>query len=151
MKEILTDKMLHEIFTALEKGEPFEYSDANTQININPQGISIQYKSNIDDAEIEDFLRYCDNLDDDLFIETCESFNDNELEQLQKQLDSPKYKETIQIFTQRVKEVANNRLAEITNAATAEIQRLEQVILDSRNAIYSLRAEIENANAKYAL
>lgn len=151
MKEILTDKMLHEIFTALEKGEPFEYSDANTQITINPQGISIQYKSNIDDAEIEDFLRYCDNLDDDLFIETCESFNDNELEQLQKQLDTPKYKETIQIFTQRVKEVANNRLAEITNAATAEIQRLEQVILDSRNAIYSLRAEIENANAKYAL
>lgn len=151
MKEILTDKMLHEIFTALEKGESFEYSDANTQININPQGISIQYKSNIDDAEIEDFLRYCDNLDDDLFIETCESFNDNELEQLQKQLDTPKYKETIQIFTQRVKEVANNRLAEITNAATAEIQRLEQVILDSRNAIYSLRAEIENANAKYAL
>lgn len=151
MKEILTDKMLHEIFTALEKGEPFEYSDANTQITINPQGISIQYKSNIDDAEIEDFLRYCDNLDDDLFIETCESFNDNELEQLQKQLDTPKYKETIQIFTQRVKEVANNRLAEITNAATAEIQRLEQVILDSRNAIYSLRAEIENANVKYAL
>ena len=151
MKEILTDKMLHEIFTALEKGESFEYSDANTQITINPQGISIQYKSNIDDAEIEDFLRYCDNLDDDLFIETCESFNDNELEQLQKQLDTPKYKETIQIFTQRVKEVANNRLAEITNAATAEIQRLEQVILDSRNAIYGLRAEIENANAKYAL
>lgn len=151
MKEILTDKMLHEIFTALEKGEPFEYSDANTQITINPQGISIQYKSNIDDAEIEDFLRYCDNLDDDLFIETCESFNDNELEQLQKQLDTPKYRETIQIFTQRVKEVANNRLAEITNTATAEIQRLEQVILDSRNAIYSLRAEIENANVKYAL
>lgn len=151
MKEILTDKMLHEIFTALEKGEPFEYSDANTQITINPQGISIQYKSNIDEAEIEDFLRYCDNLDDDLFIETCESFNDNELEQLQKQLDTPQYRETIQIFTQRVKEVANNRLTEITNAATAEIQRLEQVILDSRNAIYSLRAEIENADAKYSL
>ena len=151
MKEILTDKMLHEIFTALERGEQFEYSDGNTQISINPHGISIQYKSNVDDAEIEDFLRYCDHLDDDLFIEVCESFHDNELEHLQKQLDTPEYKEAIQIFTQRVKEVANNRLAEITNAATAEIQRLEQVILDSRNAIYNLRAEIENANVKYAL
>jgi hypothetical protein len=30
MKEILSDKMLHELFVALEKGEPFEYSDANT-------------------------------------------------------------------------------------------------------------------------
>ena len=151
MKEILTDKMLHEIFTALEKGEPFEYSDANTQININPQGISIQYKSNIDDAEIEDFLRYCDKLDDDLFIEVCESFEESELNELQHQLDTENYKNTIEVFTDRAKEVANNRLAEITNAATAEIQRLEQVILDSRNAIYSLQAEIENANAKYAL
>jgi hypothetical protein len=41
MKEILTDKMLREIFTALEKGEAFEYSDDNTQITINPNGISI--------------------------------------------------------------------------------------------------------------
>lgn len=151
MKEILSDKMLHEIFTALERGEQFEYTDDNTQISINPHGISIQYKSNVNDAEIEDFLRYCDNIDDDLFIEVCESFHDNELEHLQKQLDTPAYKETIQIFTQRVKEVANNHLTEITNAATAEIQRLEQVILDSRNAIYSLRAEIENANAKYSV
>ena len=36
MKEILSDKMLHELFVALEKGEPFEYSDANTQISITP-------------------------------------------------------------------------------------------------------------------
>jgi hypothetical protein len=43
MKEILTDKMLREIFTALEKGEAFEYSDDNTQISINPNCISIQY------------------------------------------------------------------------------------------------------------
>lgn len=151
MKEILTDKMLHEIFTALEKGESFEYSDGNTQISINPHGISIQYQSNVNDAEIEDFLQYCNHLDDDLFIEVCESFQENELESLQKQLDTPEYKEAIQIFTQRVKEVANNRLTEITNAATAEIQRLEQVIIDSRNTIYSLRAEIENANAKYTI
>ena len=151
MKEILTDKMLHEIFTALEKGEPFEYSDDNTQISINPHGISIQYKSSVNDAEIEDFLRYCDNLDDDLFVEVCESFDKNELEQLQKQLDTPKYKETIQIFTQRVEEVSTNKLTEITNAATAEIQRLEQVILDSRIAIDNLRHDIDVANAKYSI
>lgn len=151
MKEILTDKMLHEIFTALEKGEAFEYSDDNTQITINPNGISIQYQSSSSEREVEDFLNYCDNLDDELFIEVCESFEEAELNELQHQLDTENYKNTIEVFTGRVKEIANNHLAEITNAATAEIQRLEQVIIDSRNAIYSLRAEIENANAKYSV
>ena len=74
MKEILTEKMLHDIFKALEKGEQYEYSDGNTQITINPNGISIQYQSNTSETEVEDFLNYCDNLDDELFIEVCESF-----------------------------------------------------------------------------
>ena len=151
MKEILTDKMLHEIFIALEKGEAFEYSDDNTQITINPNGISIQYQSSSSEREVEDFLNYCDTLDDELFIEVCESFEEAELNELQHQLDTENYKNTIEVFTTRVKEIANNHLAEITNAATAEIQRLEQVILDSRNAIYSLRAEMENANVKYSV
>lgn len=151
MKEILTDKMLHEIFTALEKGESFEYTDGNTQISINPHGISIQYQSNVNDAEIEDFLRYCDNLDDDLFIEVCESFHDHELEHLQKQLDTPAYKETIKIFTQRVKEVANNRLTEIINEADAELNRQEQIIKNARQAIEDIHKELDVAHVKYTV
>lgn len=151
MKEILTDKMLHEIFTALEKGESFEYSDGNTQISINPHGISIQYQSNVNDAEIEDFLQYCNHLDDDLFIEVCESFQENELESLQKQLDTPEYKEAIQIFTQRVKEVANNRLAEIINTADAELTRQEQIIKTARQTIEDIHKELDDAHAKYTI
>ena len=151
MKEILTDKMLHEIFTALEKGEQFEYTDDNTQISINPHGISIQYKSNVNDAEIEDFLQYCNHLDDDLFIEVCESFHDHELEQLQKQLDTPEYKKTIQIFTQRVKEVANNRLTEIINAADAELTHQEQIIKNARQAIEDIHKELDLAHVKYTV
>ena len=151
MKEILTDKMLHEIFTALEKGESFEYSDGNTQISINPHGISIQYQSNVNDAEIEDFLQYCNHLDDDLFIEVCESFQENELESLQKQLDTPEYKEAIQIFTQRVKEVANNRLTEIINTADVELTRQEQIIKTARQTIEDIHKELDAAHAKYTI
>ena len=151
MKEILTDKMLHEIFTALEKGESFEYSDGNTQISINPHGISIQYQSNVNDAEIEDFLQYCNHLDDDLFIEVCESFQENELESLQKQLDTPEYKEAIQIFTQRVKEVANNRLTEIINTADAELTHQEQIIKTARQTIEDIHKELDAAHAKYTI
>ena len=151
MKEFLTDKMLHEIFTALEKGEQFEYSDGNTQISINPHGLSIQYQSSARDVEIEDFLQYCNHIDDDLFIEVCESFHDNELGNLQKQLDTPEYKKTIQIFTQRVKEIANNRLAEIINASEAELARQEQIIKDARQAIEDIHKEVEKANVKYTV
>lgn len=149
MREILTDKMLHEIFKALEKGEQYEYSDANTQISINPHGISIQYKSSTDTREVEDFLRYCDNLDDELFIEVCESFEANELAKLQDQLDTPDYKETISTFTQRVKEIAHSRLTEIINAADAEIKRQEQIMADARQAIEEIHKELDAANAKY--
>lgn len=149
MREILTDRMLHEIFKALEKGEQYEYSDANTQISINPHGISIQYKSSTDTREVEDFLRYCDQLDDELFIEVCESFEANELSKLQDQLDTPSYKETISIFTQRVKEIANSKLTEIINAADAEIKRQEQIMADARQAIEEIHKELDAANAKY--
>lgn len=149
MREILTDRMLHEIFKALEKGEQYEYSDANTQISINPHGISIQYKSSTDTREVEDFLRYCDRLDDELFIEVCESFEADELSKLQDQLDTPSYKETISTFTQRVKEIAHSRLTEIINAADAEIKRQEQIMADARQAIEEIHKELDSANAKY--
>ena len=149
MREILTDKMLHEIFKALEKGEQYEYSDANTQISINPHGISIQYKSSTDTREVKDFLRYCDHLDDELFIEVCESFEADELSKLQDQLDTPSYKETISIFTQRVKEIAHSKLTEIINAADAEIKRQEQIMADARQAIEEIHKELDAANAKY--
>lgn len=151
MKEILSDKMLHEIFKALEKGEQFEYSDANTQISINPNGISIQYKSSVNTREIEDFLRYCDQLNDDLFVEVCESFEEAELETLQKELDTDNYKHTIEVFTQRVKEIANSRLTEIINAADAEIKRQEQIITDARQAIEDIHRELDEAHAKYSI
>ena len=151
MRELLSDKMLHELFVALEKGEPFEYSDENTQISINKEGISIHYKSTINTREIEDFLHYCNKLDDELFVEVCESFEDGELAELQKQLDTPKYKESIQKFTQRAKEIASNHLIEIINEADTEIKRQEKIIETARQAIEDIHKELEEANAKYSI
>lgn len=149
MRDILTDRMLHDIFVALQKGEQYEYSDANTQISINPHGISIQYKSDINTREVEDFLRYCDNLHDDLFVEVCESFDEHELENLQAQLDTVDYKKTIEIFTQRVKEIAHSRLSEIINEADVEIRHQEQIIKDARQTIEDIHRQLDEAHAKY--
>ena len=49
----LNEKMLKEIFNALEKGETFNYSDDNTTFSISPNGISIQYQNNITTKKVE--------------------------------------------------------------------------------------------------
>lgn len=149
MREILTDQMLHDMFTALERGETYEYQDKNMQISINPQGISIQYQNTEDTKEVQDFLHYCDELDDDLFIEVCESFNESELDALQKNLDTDNYKETINIFKTRVQEIAQNRLAEIINEADAEIKAQERIIAEAHQIIEAIHKDLEEATRKY--
>lgn len=149
MREILTDQMLHDMFTALERGETYEYSDKNMQISINPQGISIKYQNTVDTKEVEDFMQYCNELDDDLFIEVCESFGESELDALQKNLDTDAYKETINIFKTRVKEVAQNRLTEIINEADAEIKAQERIISEAHQIIEAIHKDLEEAAKKY--
>lgn len=147
----LNEKMLKEIFNALEKGKTFNYSDDNTILNISPNGISIQYQNNITTKkdEVEKFLEYCDRIDDELFIEVCESFEDGELVKLQEQLDTDNYKETIKVFTKRIKEVANNKLTEIVNAANSEIERQELNIKSAQAIIDNIHAELDRLQSKY--
>lgn len=155
MNEILNDKMLQEIFSALEKGETFNYSDDNTSLSVSPNGLSIQFKSvskkTVKDKEIAAFLNFCDNLHDDLFTEVCETFEDAELEKLQNDLDTDNYRNTIKVFSTRVGEVANNRLTEIVNAADAEICRQEKAIKNAQAIIDDIHAELDRAYDKYAI
>lgn len=153
MKEILTPQMLQEIFSALEKGEAYNYSDENTSVQITPNSLSIMYNSVPDthDEDVTLFLNFCDALHDDLFVETCESFGEGELKKLQDDLDTPNYKNTINLFTERVREIANNRLTQIINEAEAEMSRRRQVILDCEETIKSLQEEVNAAIKKYSL
>lgn len=155
MKEIFTEQMLQEIFTALEKGETYGYSDGNTALEISPNSISIRYNSmpkrSNKDSEIAKFLNFCDNMSDDLFTETCESFTDGELNTLQEMLDTDKYRTTIEVFTTRVKEIANNRLTEIVNDADVEIRHQEEIIKNAQAVIEDIHKTLDEAHAKYAI
>jgi hypothetical protein len=155
MKEILTDEMLQEIISALQKGETYNYANENTAIQVSPNGISINYKSTPKrinkDAEVTKFLDFCDSIHDDLFVEICESFEDGELDQLQKNLDTDNYRETINIFTARAREIADSRLAEIINEADAEINRQEFIIQNAKDIIKEIHASLDEALAKYSI
>ena len=140
MNEILTDKMLHEIFEAISRGESYGYSDGNNSIEVTPNSIRINFKSkpavpSTKDRDVATFLNFCDSLNDDLFVEVCETFSNEELTRLQNNLDTDNYQETIKIFSTRVGEVAHNRLAEICNAADSEIRRQEMIIENAKKAI----------------
>lgn len=155
MKEIFTEQMLQEIFSALEKGETYGYSDGNTALEISPNSISIRYNSmpkrTNKDAEITKFLNFCDNLDDDLFSETCESFTDGELDALQEALDTDNYHHTIKVFTTRAREIANNRLAELVNDADVEIRHQEEIIRNAQAVIDDIHKTLDEAHAKYTI
>jgi hypothetical protein len=155
MNEILNDKMLQEIFSALEKGETFNYSDGNTTLSVSPNGLSLQFKSitkkTNKDKEVSDFLKFCDNLHDDLFTEVCETFEDAELDKLQNDLDTDNYRNTIKVFTTRVGEVANSRLTEIVNDADVEIRHQEEVIRKAQAVIDDIHKTLDEAYAKYTI
>ena len=156
MNEILTTKMLTEMFNALQKGEQYNYSDDNTQISINPNGIKIQYssepkvkKSDVKETAVNNFLAYCDKLDDEFFVEVCDTFTGAEIEKLQEQLDTDDYQKTIDVFTTRIKEVGNTKLSEIINAYDAEIKIQEHKIELAKNRIAEIHNELNKVTRKY--
>lgn len=153
MKEMFTEQMLQEIFDALERGETYGHSDGNTSIQISPNSISIRYNSmpTNKDSEVSEFLSFCDSLDNDLFNEACESFSERELTSLQEALDTDDYKNTIKVFTTRVREIANNNLAKIINEADVEIRHQEAIIKEAQATIDELHRVLDEAYNKYTI
>lgn len=158
MFNVFSEKMLTEMFNALQKSEQYNYSDGNTQISISPNGIKVQYssepkvkKDNTKETAVNNFLAYCDKLDDDFFVEVCDTFTGAEMEKLQEQLDTDDYQKTIDLFTSRIKEVGNTRLSEIINAYDAEIKIQEHKIESAKKCIEEIHKSIETAHKKYTV
>ena len=153
MSEFLTNEMLQEMITAVMNGENYDYENGGTSVHVTPNGISISYKYSEPqrDRDIKEFLDYCDNMDDVLFVEVCESFETGELDQLQKDLDTENYSNAIFTFMMRTKTVANDRMNQILNEAHAEITAQEKRIEQAKAAIDEIHKDLETAYARYAL
>ena len=155
MKTILSEQLLKQVISALAKGENFEYTDGNTHVHVAPNGVSITYKStrkrDDKDVKVNRFLDFCERLDDEVFIETCESFKAGELEKLQNDLDTDSYENSIQIFTQRAQEIAASKLEQIITEADTAIKINEQIIQEAQNAIEDLHVRLDEAYTKYSL
>lgn len=156
MFDVFSEKMLTEMFNALQKGEQYNYSDGNMHISISPNGIKVQYssepkvkKDNTKETAVDKFLTYCDKLDDEFFVEICNTFTGEEMEKLQEQLDTDDYQKTIDIFTSRIKEVGNTKLSEIINAYDAEIKIQEHKIESAKKRIAEIHKDLDRVTRKY--
>lgn len=156
MFNVFSEKMLTEMFNALQKGEQYNYSDGNTQISISPNGIKIQLssepkvnKDTTKETAVDKFLTYCDKLDDEFFVEVCNTFTGEEMEKLQEQLDTDDYQKTIDLFTSRIKEVGNTKLSEIINAYDAELKIQEHKIESAKKRIAEIHKELDRVTRKY--
>lgn len=156
MFNVFSEKMLTEMFNALQKGEQYNYSDGNMHISISPNGIKVQYsaepkvkKDNTKETAVDKFLTYCDKLDDEFFVEVCNTFTGEEMEKLQEQLDTDDYQKTIDLFTSRIKEVGNTKLSEIINAYDAEIKIQEHKIESAKKRIAEIHKELDRVTRKY--
>ena len=155
MKELLPEKALNEMIKALMRGEDYSYQDDNTNVHITPNGISIQYsshkKEDHKEQEVNEFLQFVDKLDDTLFTEVCESFPPTELNRLQKELDTGNYRNTIKVFTNRAKEIAEKKLQDVITTADIELRKQEDIIKNARAIIKDIHSELDEAIRKYTL
>jgi esterase/lipase len=155
MKEFLSEQMFQEMWEALQRGETYNYSDANTAMSISPNGLSIQYtypaKQSLQDTEVQEFLDYCSKIDADVFTEACESFEPGELKAMEDALDTPDYKTTIDTFTQRVRSIANTHLSKITNDAYIAIAQQEELINQAQRTIEAIREKVDHSSKKYQI
>lgn len=155
MKTFLSEQVFQEMWEALQRGETYNYSDANTVMSISPNNLSIQYnypaKQSLQDTEVQEFLAFCDGVDADVFTEACESFEPGELKAMEDALDTPDYKNTIDTFTQRVRSIANTHLSKITNDAYIAIAQQEEIINQAQRTIEAIREKVDHSSKKYQI
>lgn len=106
-------------------------------------------KNCLANEEIDNFQKYLESLDDDLFIDVCESFDKEELKTLQETLDTPNYRNTISTFKNRTSEIAKNKFSEIVAKCDSALTEQESIIKESRNKIKQIHSLLENAELKY--
>lgn len=144
-------KFLNELIEALEQHKPYNYSDDNTTVKVTPNSVYISYNNYKPVDKRQEFLDFCDNLDDELFTTVCDSFAPGELKELQSQLDSDNYQNTIDIFTDRVKTISAKIKQEKLAPLYKELAHHQDVLYKTQEIVDALKAEIKSIIKKYSI
>jgi hypothetical protein len=144
-------KFLNELIKALEQHKPYNYSDDNTTVKVTPNSVYISYNNYKPVDKRQEFLDFCDGLDDELFTSVCDSFAPGELKELQHQLDTDNYQNTIDVFADRVKTIAAKIKQEKLAPLYKELEYHQDGLIKTQEMIDSLKATIKSTIKKYSI
>ena len=144
MKNLIDESMINDILKVLSNNGEYSYDQDGLKINASnkdgnlnfscsyTEDNSEQVKKNCSENR-ERFYNYCQSIDSDLFVETCESLNLPEITAMVESDD--RMAEGISVFMNALKEVAKQKVIECSN----EIILLEEKIknLEDKKNVYS--------------
>ena len=111
----MEQELFNQLFEGLKDGEErIETEDFISQIYVEGNSIILKLtkKDNKDKKEFEDWVN---QLDDDIFTEVWESLSEDfGLKELNDIYDSPNYKNVINVFKTRAKEIAEEKVKMLT-------------------------------------
>lgn len=117
LEKLMDFKQFQELFDALAENGEYNYSENGLNISAKSSdgctSLQISYEEPSTKKEVEDFEKYLENLDDDLFVETCESLgNDNvvKINQCLKSNNIESVRSAIMRFKTELKEILNNKI-----------------------------------------
>ncbi len=115
-QEDLLKTLVKQLFAISETHYEYQDNQSNFIIDAkkeNPDELVIRVKNN-KNKDKEEFENFVDSMDDDLFNEVWESLSEeNNLHNLNELYDSPQYKEVINKFKNRTKEIVSNKIKDL--------------------------------------
>lgn len=112
MKQELITQLVEELFKSVNELHQ-EYKDNNISYVIDAQREDNELHINItlnNNKDKEEFEKFIDNLDDDIYEEVIEWFNKNYDESIGKLYNSENYQEVIEAFKSKVREIAQEKI-----------------------------------------
>ena len=117
LEKLMDFKQFQELFDALAENGESNYSENGLNISAKASdgctSLQISYEEPSAKKEVEDFEKYLENLDDDLFVETCESLgNENvvKINQCLKSNNIESVRSAIMRFKTELKEILTNKI-----------------------------------------
>lgn len=137
--ELINEDLASELIKALMNGKDFSYAKDGLTIKAGVDGESINlhcsYDPNTDTykKERETFYEFCDNMDEDLFIEVCESLDN--LKEVNDMIAGNEVWEGINIFTQALSRIATEKVAKLNKNISAITKELEALKAERDNLL----------------
>lgn len=114
-QEELLKQVINELFSLDNLHQEYQDNDTHYVVDSQKEGnkltITITLKENKDKKEFE---RWVNNMDDDFFNDVWESLSEEDnLHSLDEMYNSENYKEVINRFKKKTKEIASNKIKEL--------------------------------------